>query len=373
MWAVVASALIIVPRTPIRMQRRLQVSVADYIAEKELQNREVVLDVESTVRDCLLTVRRLRRAGDKAASRISELGLAWVTEPGGRLFGWVGATDLLLAEPETSMRRLAQQAPVVVYADDDLDDAVNDMRAQDVPVAPVIDDCERLVAVLAPVDVIASIEAEATEDVARMAASGAISSYFDASKMSVVRSRASWLLSLLLLQSASAVVLTRFSNLLERNLLLALFLTMITGTSGNAGNQTSAVVIRALATGEISNADAFKVVRRELAIAAPLAFLLGVASFFRVVFTAGSAGPAFSALALRTGLTLAVAMALTVLCAVFVGTGAPLLLDKFGADPCNVASPALATFVDLAGVLVVCSVGQLLLPASIAPSRSLLA
>lgn len=368
MWAAVA----LIVGTRIRTQRRLQVSVADYIAEKELQNREVVLDVESTVRDCLVTVRRLQRSGDKAASRISELGLAWVTEPGGRLFGWVGATDLLLAEPETSMRRLAQQAPVVVYADDDLDDAVNDMRAQDVPVAPVIDDNERLVAVLAPADVIASIEAEATEDVARMAASGAISSYFDASKMSVVRSRASWLLSLLLLQSASAVVLTRFSSLLERNLLLALFLTMITGTSGNAGNQTSAVVIRALATGEISNADAFKVLRRELAIAAPLAFLLGVASFFRVVFTAGCQ-PAFSGLALRTGLTLAVAMALTVLCAVFVGTGAPLLLDKFGADPCNVASPALATFVDLAGVLVVCSIGQLLLPASVAPSRSLLA
>ena len=148
-------------------------------------------------------------------------------------------------------------------------------------------------------------------------------------------------------------VLGKFEGLLQRHLALALFLTMLTGTAGNAGNQTSALVIRGLATGEIrAGRDWRRVLWRETRVALPLSIALGLAAFGRVV----AAVP--GRMAVRTAGVVAFATTSTILAAILVGVGAPLLLDAVGVDPCNCASPALATAVDLLGVVFLCVTGQ---------------
>ena len=215
-----------------------------------------------------------------------------------------------------------------------------------------------LVGALAPGEVMVELERDATEDVARYAGAGSAESYFGARIRDLVKNRGAWLLALLALQSASSVVLARFSALLERHLALALFLTMLTGTAGNAGNQTSALVIRGLATGEIdARRDWKRVLAREARVAAPLACILGVASFGRVLTSVAGQHAA------KTALVVASAMTSTVVAAIAVGVGAPLLLEAVGVDPCNCASPALAAAVDRLGVLFLCYTGQALLPA----------
>lgn len=334
-------------------------TVADVVEQQHAHynERDVLLHVEWTVSDCLVRMRRLRRSGRKSASLFSDLGLAWVVATDGRLSGSVGATELLLSEPSTRLRDLVRPA-FVVNSTDDVDDAIIALRANNVTAAAVVDPQGVVVATLSPSDVIATIQAEATEDVAKLATSGGGGEpYFAADAQAVVRNRAAWLLSLLLLQSLSSVVLDKFSGLLSRNLLMCLFLTTLTGTAGNAGGQASAVVIRGLATGEIdSRRDAGRVLRRELKLASPLALVLGCAAFLRVLTTARGRIDA-----LRTAFTIATAMTCTVLAAILVGSGAPLLLDRINVDPCNCASPVLATFVDFVGVVILCSIGSLLL------------
>lgn len=333
-------------------------SVFDVVSENsETHGRELVLKKDWTVSDCLVRMRRLRRMDKKSTSLLSDLGLAWVVEEDGLLVGKVGATELILSEPSTRLHDIVQPT-FAVNATDDVDDALIALRANNVTVAAVVNDAGALIATLTPSDVIATLEAEATEDVVRLATSGGLGEgYFAANAIAIIRNRAAWLLSLLMLQSLSSMVLNRFSALLGRNLLLALYLTTLTGTAGNAGGQTSAVVIRGLATGEIdSRRDAARVLRRELQLATPLAFVLGGAAFIRVLLTARGRLDA-----VRTAVTIASAMSFTVLSAIFVGTGAPLFLDRIQIDPCNCASPVLATFVDLAGVLVLCSIGSVLL------------
>lgn len=333
-------------------------SVYDVVSENsETHGRELVLKKDWTVSDCLVRMRRLRRMGEKSTSLLSDLGLAWVVEEDGLLVGKVGATELVLSEPSTRLQDIVQPT-FSVNATDDVDDALIALRANNVTVAAVVNDAGALIATLTPSDVIATLEAEATEDVVRLATSGGLGeSYFAAKAIAVIKNRAAWLLSLLMLQSLSSMVLNRFSALLGRNLLLALYLTTLTGTAGNAGGQTSAVVIRGLATGEIdSRRDAARVLRRELQLASPLALVLGAAAFVRVLLTARGRLDA-----IRTAITIASAMSLTVLSAIFVGTGAPLFLDRIQIDPCNCASPVLATFVDVAGVLILCSIGSSLL------------
>ena len=86
------------------------------------------------------------------------------------------------------------------------------------------------------------LEQAVTEDVARYAATGAGESYFGSRIQDLVCARGAWLAALLVLQSASSVVLGKFEGLLQRHLALALFLTMLTGTAGNAGNQTLSLI-----------------------------------------------------------------------------------------------------------------------------------
>jgi magnesium transporter len=139
----------------------------------------------------------------------------------------------------------------------------------------------------------------------------------------------------------------------SRHIVIALFLTMLTGTAGNAGNQSSAMVIRGLATGEIHKGNKMKCLAREGKAALAAAVILSAASFARVLMTPGST--------MLATIAVSVAMGATVVGAVLFGTATPLLLDRFGIDPVNFASPALATLTDVSGVLILCTVASALL------------
>ena len=160
-----------------------------------------------------------------------------------------------------------------------------------------------------------------------------------------------------MLQSVSSSILSNYSNLIERNVVLALFLTMLTGTGGNAGNQSSALVIRGLATGDMHpKRDFWQVVAKEAKVALVLASLLSVVSFGRVMLSISASSTSLIAAATVSG-----ALFLTVFAAVIAGTITPLLFERAGLDPCYFASPALATLTDIAGVLILCSLATITL------------
>ncbi|GJQ13625.1 hypothetical protein GpartN1_g5416.t1 [Galdieria partita] len=171
--------------------------------------------------------------------------------------------------------------------------------------------------------------------------------YFKSSLYSLVLERFLWLLILLLLQSVSSVILDSFQELIEKHLVISLFLTMLIGTGGNAGSQSSAIVIRGLATGEIQHWNSFRALKRELFIALFIAASLSCVAFIRVVFTVHSS---------KDALTISIALFVLILWAVAVGTLTPLFLEYCGADPAHCASPILATATDVVGVFVTCIV-----------------
>ena len=113
------------------------------------------------------------------------------------------------------------------------------------------------------------------------------------------------------------------------------------------------MVIRGLATGEINRRNGWKVVRREPKAALLMSVLLAAASFVRVYVTPGSTP--------MSAVAVTLAMGVTVVAACVLGTFAPLVLDRLGLDPCNCASPALATMTDVGGVLILCATSSALL------------
>jgi len=193
--------------------------------------------------------------------------------------------------------------------------------------------------------------------------------YFGTPFWVLVKRRSSWLVSLLFLQSASSLILQRYEGLISQHLVVALFLTMIIGTAGNAGNQATSAVIAGLGSRELrARRDCGRVLRRELRAGAVSGAMLAATAFLRVV-AAAPGGLASGALAggttgayhLAAAGAVALSMFLTVFGAVVVGTLAPFLLEFLGVDPTNGSSPALATLTDITGVLILCSVSSRIL------------
>ncbi|CAM9764307.1 unnamed protein product [Pylaiella littoralis] len=284
--------------------------------------------------------------GSTLSSRI------YVTE-NGTLKGYITMAALLTHQPKTPVADLLRELEEVLKEGDSWEDAAHRLRQAKAMAAPVVDGDGVLIAVLNPSDLLQEMEIEATDDIMRQSGSGGGESYFGTPLPSLVASRVGWLVSLLCLQSFSSLILQSFQDVIERNIVIALFLTMLTGTAGNAGNQSSAIVIRGLATGEIHQGNRGRVVWREARAAVASACVLSVASFVRVLLTPGATTVAT--------LAVAIAMGATVIGAVMFGTIAPIVLHGMGVDPVNFASPALATLTDVSGVFILCSVAKLML------------
>eukprot|EP00929_Paragymnodinium_shiwhaense_P119204 TRINITY_DN91084_c0_g1_i1.p1 TRINITY_DN91084_c0_g1~~TRINITY_DN91084_c0_g1_i1.p1 ORF type:complete len:425 (+),score=39.51 TRINITY_DN91084_c0_g1_i1:79-1353(+) len=178
-------------------------------------------------------------------------------------------------------------------------------------------------------------------------------SYTSRSVVSELTSRLPWLVGMLGFLSVSAAILEFYDDILHRHLVIAFYLTALVGCGGNAGSQACAVILQALATGEVVPAvkDIISVMRKELQVSLGIAAILSAGVAGRIFFFGGS---------IEDAAMIAVAMAITVSFSVVFGAAVPLLLTRAGVDPAKVSGPLLSTTVDIAGVLVACYSAQLL-------------
>ena len=207
----------------------------------------------------------------------------------------------------------------------------------------------------------------------------AVSSFLDDSSSGAVfaeaRSRGQWLLGLLVLQSSSSVVLQQYADLVRDNIVITLFLTMLVGAGGNAGNQSAIRVIRGLATGEMdaTRQCAARVVWQQARVGALLASALALGGFLRVMLTdlsgndAGAAESAAAAAAASaaadtaagSSVTAALAISLSLFAIVttstVAGTALPFALNWAGQDPAN-AGTTIQVCMDILGVVITCVV-----------------
>lgn len=330
-------------------------------ADKDALACPVEMDVVNvplayTVDQCIGFVRSIHAddsaRGDPEDSSLRDMDRLYVTDAC-KLVGYVPITALLLHKGATPVARLVRPCEVVVGVADRIEEALDEVQESGTSQAPIVDAGGALVGVLLPQDLLKESEREATDDMMRYSGSGGGETYFGTPLGRLCWNRGAWLVGLMALQSLSSAILTRFSAVIERNIVLALFLTMLAGSAGNAGNQSSAMVIRGLATGEITRENSPRVLWKETRGALLLGALLSLTSFVRVVTTKGST--------MLSAFVVALSMGITVVGAVVMGTVVPLILERFDMDPVNFASPALATLTDVASVLVLCTLSSIML------------
>jgi magnesium transporter len=308
----------------------------------------VQLQPKMTVSDALRHIRSVAREKESIYA-------CYVMEPGsGHLLGAVSLRDLVMAELNTPVTEVMRKKPVAVSALDDQEDVARKIGKYNLLAVPVLEKDGNVVGFVTVDDVVDVLIEEGTEDILRMGAvePGALDRpYLQISLPLIIRKRAGWLVILFLGEMLTATAMGFFEKEIAKAVVLALFVPLIISSGGNSGSQASTLVIRALALGEVTLSDWWRVMRREIFSGLGLGLILGTIGFLRItVWSAFSDlyGPHWPLVALTVG----VALIGIVLWGTFAGSMLPFILRRLGLDPATSSAPFVATLVDVTGLII---------------------
>lgn len=299
-------------------------------------------------------VRRLSREGEAET-----IYYIYVTHYGGLLVGVLSLRDLILADPDQRLDEVMVENVVRVRVADDQERVATTIAKYDLSALPVVNEHGTLVGVVTVDDVVDVVIEEATEDA--HLAGGVVpleDSYFDTSFRALVGKRLIWLVVLFAGQLVTAEVLDRNQATLAAVVSLVAFIPMIIASGGNAGAQSSSLIIRALAVQEVRPADWARVLAREVGIGLVLGLVLALLGFGSAMVLSGAAAALLSAVAATVGLSIVA----VILIGVLVGGLLPLGMERVGLDPAVSSTPFIASIIDVVGLLVYLGIARLLLP-----------
>ena len=296
-------------------------------------------------------IAHIRRTGENSESVYT----CYVTDAGRRLEGVLTIKELLLAQDEQLIADLMETDVITAETTEDQEEAVARMMKYDFISLPVVDKEGRLVGIVTVDDVMDVMEEEATEDFEKMAAMAPSEKpYLKTSVLSLAKHRILWLLVLMISGMITGGILGQYEAAFAAMPLLVTFIPMLTDTGGNAGSQSSTLVIRGMAVGEIQLKDFAKVFWKELRVSMLVGVVLSAVNFVRLIITY----PGNQMVAL----TVALALFVTVLLAKTVGGVLPMVAKLCHADPAIMAAPLITTIVDAISLVVYFRIACALLP-----------
>jgi magnesium transporter len=268
----------------------------------------------------------------------------------------VTVKDLLLAHDQNPVDDLMETDLIAVQTTDDQEYAATLMATHHLISLPVVDAEYRLVGIVTVDDAVDVLQEEATEDFEKMAAMAPSEKpYLKTSVLRLARNRFVWLLVLMASGMITGGILGGFEEAFQAVPLLVTFMPMLTDTGGNAGSQSSTLVIRGMALGEIAMADAPKILWKELRVSLAVALPLVLVNLGRIVlFNRTAAGFA-------VGVVVSLAMLCTVVMANSIGGLLPVAAKKLRIDPAIMAAPLITTIVDALSLIVYFGLAMVLL------------
>ena len=296
----------------------------------------IALRKEMTVADAILKIRQV-------GINRETIYTCYVTEKR-KLVGVVDVKDLLTTGENRLIEEIMETNMVYVHTHDDQEDVVSTINKYNLIAIPVVDYEMCMVGIVTVDDAMSVLQEETTEDISMMAGiSPNEDSYFETSVWQHAKSRFPWLLFLMLSATITGLLLGHYEDALAVMPLLNTFVPMLTGTGGNCGSQSSALVIRGLAVDEIEFGDIFKVVFKEIRVALLVGFMLAVVNGIRVIIMYHDPLLAFA---------LGITLICTVMLAKTIGCMLPLVAKKLGLDPAIMAAPLITTLVDTGTIFV---------------------
>ncbi|HUS94896.1 MAG TPA: magnesium transporter [Patescibacteria group bacterium] len=261
-----------------------------------------------------------------------------------QLIGVVPIRALLMAQAEATISSIMVTDIITAGVEADQEELAELVSKYDFVAIPVVDNQNHLLGVVTVDDILDVLEEEATEDFQRLGGSEPLAQpYFSASILQVIGKRLIWLLPLFAASIVTDAVVGNNSRLTLAFVSLTIFIPVVTGTGGNAGSQTVATIIRAIAVGEVKLHDLGRALSRELIVGLFLGITIGIAGYIRAQVFDADPG---------VGLVLALTLPLVIIWANTVATLVPLIAERLKIDPAVVSAPMITTILDATGLLI---------------------
>jgi magnesium transporter len=274
----------------------------------------------------------------------------FVTDHHGHLVGAVPLRRLLLAPPETPIVAIRNEDIVSVTPETDQEEVARVVAKYDLAAIPVVDWQHRLLGSISVADVVDIVGEEASEDIFGLAGSDA-AELEKRSPRQLAMLRLPWILATLVLELGAGVVIHFYDATLARVILLASFMPVIQAISGNTGLQSVTMIVRGLATGQVTLDRWWEPLRRQMQASAIIGGVCAV--------VVGLIGSLWHSLAF--GLVVAVSMFVSVNLSGLAGTSFPMISKRLGLDPALTAGPFATTFQDVLGVTIFLSLATAML------------
>ncbi|TDW08629.1 magnesium transporter [Breznakia blatticola] len=274
------------------------------------------------------------------------LGYAYITDSKRQLIGSLSLKQLLYAEDNELIEDIMDTDLIVVKTDDDQEKAAQLIRKYDISTIPVVNDEGKIAGAITYDDILDVMEEETTEDIHKMSAiTPTDKPYLETGVFAMYKHRIVWLLVLMIGATFTGNILLIFEDHLKTVAYLSVFIPMLMDAAGNAGNQSSTMITRALALGEVHLTDMLKIWFKEIRVAFLCGLTMGIVNFFRVIIFMGMVD-------VQTSIVVSVTVMCTVMVAKLIGCTLPMVAEKLGFDPAVMAGPLITTLVDVVALLI---------------------
>lgn len=288
----------------------------------------------------------------EAMNHIKEVGLnketiytCYVTDENRVLEGIVSLRNLVTSNGDLKISDIMESDIIKINTHDDQEQIANIFREYGFLALPVVDNENRLTGIITVDDIIDVIAQEATEDFQKMAAmSPSEEEYLKASVWKLAKDRLPWLLVLMISATFTGRIMGRYEDVLLSAAILGTFIPMLMDTGGNAGSQSSTLVIRGLAIGEIKTEDGLKILAKEFSVSFVVGVILSLTNFFRLIL--------IERVDMLMAATVSITLLGTVIISKVVGGILPIFAKKLKMDPAIMAGPLITTIVDALSLMI---------------------
>ena len=278
----------------------------------------------------------------------------YVTDKNRKLEGIVSLRKLVISNEDKTIEDIMDTEVIFVNTHDDQESVAAIFMKYGFLALPVVDRENRLTGIITVDDIMDVVEQEATEDFQKMAAmSPSEEEYLDTGVFPLARHRLPWLLILMISATFTGRIMLKFESVLSSVVILSTFIPMLMDTGGNSGNQSSTLIIRGLATGELTTHDWYKVLWKELRISIIVGVTLSLVNFVRLVY--------LEKVDFMIAVVVSLTTIVTVMCAKLVGGTLPIIAKKIGLDPAIMAGPLITTIIDALSLMVYFGIAATLL------------
>ncbi|SFR85184.1 magnesium transporter [Marinobacter daqiaonensis] len=277
---------------------------------------------------------------------------AYVVDKSHKLLGAISLRNLIISAPGALVDSLMATGLVFTRTDTEQEEVARLISRYDLLALPIVDDDERLVGIVTYDDAMDVAEAEATEDMHKGATVGRLDTSFKtASPFSLYRSRVQWLVILVFGNIFTGAGIAYFEQTISAHIALLFFMPLLVASAGNAGAQSATLMIRGMATGDVTTRDWGMLLGKDILVATGLGLTMALAVMVIGLFRASPA----------IAMVVSITMVTVVLMGSVIGMLLPFLLDKLKFDPATASTPLITTIADVSGVLIYFSIATAVL------------